>query len=229
MTIPLMYNYDMHTYEKRGSRSAQIDPTGQPVLVSGSATPTPPGPDVAGFAQVWRGKDWLDWPHDAVQQTLESAGTPLAVAAQGVDGSWWYIFDHRQQKDTQGRVIENTGTPYWMPEDMWQSQPNYINGLGPLPDDALLQCPEKPLAAAQTEKMREIAAAHERALAGAVALGDPTPSTVAVESSLLAASDSEGLEWIRDQLAARRTELEVQVQAATSVANIEAIVVSYLV
>lgn len=85
------------------------------------------------------------------------------------------------------------------------------------------------LNAARAEKMREIAAGHERALAGAVALNDPTPSTVAVESSLLAASDAEGLEWIRDQLAARRAELEAQVQTATNVADVEAIAVSYLV
>lgn len=65
---------------------------------------------------------------------------------------------------------------------------------GPLPKDALTKRPEQLLAEVKAAKVAAIIAGHEAALAGAVALSDPTPSTVAVEAGLLAASDPEGLE-----------------------------------
>lgn len=200
MEIPRMYQYDHNTAEYLYAREAQVRPNGDPIFDALGATPIAPPSDIpAKHAARWTGK------------------------------AWEIVEDHRQKQDAQGRIIEGTGTPYWLPGNTWQSQGQYTKDLGPLPDGAVLQKPEKSLNVAQSEKMREIATAHERALSGAVALNDPAPSTVAVESSLLAVSDPEGLEWIRDQLATRRAELEAQVQAAQTVADVEGIAVSYLV
>lgn len=58
---------------------------------------------------------------------------------------WIYVEDHRQKRDTGGVVIEGTGTPYWMEEDTYESQPRYMTTLGSLPDNALLTKPEKPI------------------------------------------------------------------------------------
>ena len=62
-----------------------------------------------------------------------------------------------------------------------------------------------------------------------MALSDPTPSTVAVEAGLLAASDPEGLEYVRNALATRRNELLAAVEAAKTAEAVLAIVVSYAV
>lgn len=201
MTTTTLYQYDSKTGEFLHPRPAQTRPNGDPILDVLGATPTAPPADI-----------------------------PAKHVACWTEDEWEVAEDHRQKMDEQGRMIDDTGTKYWLPaEDDFRSEGRYTKELGPLPEGAELERPEKPLMVAQEEKKREIAAAHERALAGAVALNDPTPSTVAVESSLLAVTDSEGLEWVRDQLTIRRAELEAQVQAATSVAQVEAITVSYSV
>lgn len=205
MTTSTLYQYDSKTGEFLHSRPAQTRPNGDPIL------------DVLGATS-----------------TVPPAGIPAKHVARWTGEDWEIVEDHRQTMDEQGRMVEGTGTKYWLPspsaeDDDFRSEGRYFKELGPLPDGATLERPEKPLFVAQEEKMREISTAHERALAGAVALNDPTPSTVAVESSLLAVSDSEGLEWVRDQLTLRRAELEAQVQTATSVAQVEAITVSYSV
>lgn len=82
---------------------------------------------------------------------------------------------------------------------------------------------------AQAAKAASIVAAHEAALAGAIALSAPTPSIVAVEACLLAASDPEGLEFVHTTLAAQRQTLLAAVDAATTVEAVQAIAVSYAV
>ena len=62
-----------------------------------------------------------------------------------------------------------------------------------------------------------------------MALSDPAPSNVAVEARLLAASDPEGLEFVRDSLAAHRDALLAAVAAADTADAVQAIVVSYAV
>lgn len=57
---------------------------------------------------------------------------------------WDYTEDHRQRKDERDRVIEGSGTPYWLSRDDWQSAPRYMTDIGPLPAGALLTKPEKP-------------------------------------------------------------------------------------
>lgn len=218
----LMYNFDK-IFEYTNSREAQLRPNGQPMLVSGTATPVPPSSEKKdGFTQVWRAQDWTEWPYDEIMQSLE-------IAAQGDTGAWYWIADHRQKKDEQDRVVEGTGTQYWLPEDTWQSPPRYTNALGPLPENSLPDKPDKPLAVAQEEKRREINSLHERAYAGSVSLSDPSPTAVSVEAALYAQFDPDSLEWLRNNLEARRAELLELVNSKESVSEVEQISVSYLV
>lgn len=79
----------------------------------------------------------------------------------------------------------------------------------------------------RTQKLTEVKAGYEAALAGAVALGDPTPVRVAVESALLAIEDSEGLNYLTDRLQADYMSLERRTLAADSLEELEDIVVSF--
>ncbi|ABM29758.1 tail assembly protein [Nitratidesulfovibrio vulgaris] len=83
------------------------------------------------------------------------------------------------------------------------------------------------LASAKASKRAEIAVGHDAALAGVVAISDPTPTVVAVEAALLATTDSTGLAYARQKLATRRAELEAMVEAAQTVEAVMAIAVSY--
>jgi hypothetical protein len=76
-------------------------------------------------------------------------------------------------------------------------------------------------------KRAEITAGHDAALAGVVAISDPTPTVVAVEAALLATTDSTGLAYARQKLATRRAELEAMVEAAQTVEAVMAIAVNY--
>ena len=150
---------------------------------------------------------------------------------QYVDNKGWVLVeDHRQRTEPQF-VAEDVqpGTDYWLPEDTHISPARRMHTPGPLPKDALTKRPEQPLAEIKAAKIATIIAGHEAALAGAVALSDPTPSTVAVEAGLLAASDPEGLEFVRNALADRRDELLAAVEAAETAEAVQAIVVSYAV
>ena len=87
--------------------------------------------------------------------------------------------------------------------------------------------PPLTLEQAKTAKLVAIRAGHDAALAGVVAISDPTPTTVAVEAALLAATDLTGLEYARQKLVARRDELLAAVAAAAAVEVLDAVVVSY--
>ena len=50
--------------------------------------------------------------------------------------SWSYVEDHRQRGDDGGNPIEGTGTPYWLPEDAYNTPARYMVELGPLPEGA---------------------------------------------------------------------------------------------
>lgn len=65
--------------------------------------------------------------------------------------SWKIVEDHRKISG-----IEDSGTPYWLPEDTWNSQPRYMTELGPLPEVALLSPPEKDIDTIRKEKLSEI-------------------------------------------------------------------------
>lgn len=71
---------------------------------------------------------------------------PVANASRT---GWDYIEDHRQHMDSKG--TKTGGTSYWLPAegDDYTSQPRYMEILGPLPEGAVTERPEKP---APTEK-----------------------------------------------------------------------------
>ena len=150
---------------------------------------------------------------------------------QYVDNEGWVLVeDHRQRAEPHFAAEDvQPGTEYWLPGDTHLTPARRMHAPGPLPKDALTKRPEQPLAEIKAAKVATIIAGHEAALAGAVALSDPTPSTVAVEAGLLAASDPEGLEYVRNALAARRGELLAAVEAAETAESVQAIVVSYAV
>lgn len=131
--MPTLYGYDPATREKTISRPAQARPNGEPQLEALFATPDAPGPDKEGHAQVYAPVDGDDWPY---------GGLTLEVAAAGDRGTWRYIEDHRRHMNEKGS--KEGGTPYWLPEDAWQSPARYLEDLGPLPAGALLTRPEKP-------------------------------------------------------------------------------------
>jgi len=83
------------------------------------------------------------------------------------------------------------------------------------------------LALERGDRINAIHAGHEAALAGVIAISNPTPTTVAVEAALLAATDLTGLEYARQKLATRRAELLAAVDAAVTAEALEAVVVSY--
>ena len=150
---------------------------------------------------------------------------------QYVKGKWKLVEDHRDRKAPQfAQEDEQEGTDYWLPEEDKHDTPaRRMHAPGPLPEGALTTRPEQSLADVKAAKVATIIAAHEAALAGAVALSDPTPSTVAVEAGLLAASDPDGLEYVRNVLAARREALLAAVAAAETADDVSAIAVSYAV
>ena len=150
---------------------------------------------------------------------------------QYVDNKGWVLVeDHRKRGEPHFAAVDvQPGTKYWLPGDTYETPARYMLTPGPLPADALTKRPEQPLAELKAAKTASIHAAHHDALAGAVALSDPTPSTVAVEAGLLAASDPEGLEFVRSALAARRNELLAAVEAAETAEAVQAIAISYAV
>ena len=142
-----MYTFDLRTYETTGSRPAQVV-GGKELTICAAATPVPTGPDKTGHTQVYKPKGTARWIYDP--QSLD-------VASQGEHGTWYYIADHRQHMDSKGTKIG--GTPYWQPAegDDWQSPPRYTVELGPLPDGAVTERPEKPAPTRQEiDSVREV-------------------------------------------------------------------------
>lgn len=143
----IMYTYDLRTYETTGSRTAQIV-GGKELTISAAATPVPTGPDKTGHTQVYKPKGTARWVYDP--QSLD-------VASQGEQGAWYYIADHRQHMDSKG--TKQGGTPYWQPADGddYTSPPRYMDSLGPLPDGAVTERPEKPAPTRQEiDSVREV-------------------------------------------------------------------------
>lgn len=114
------YKYNADTKEYLYSEEAFLDPletekAGKPIyLLPADSTFTEPLTAKDGYAVCWNGK------------------------------AWEYIEDHRQKRDKGGVVVENSGTPYWLPGDTWQTPARYMSELGKLPEGAMLEKPEKP-------------------------------------------------------------------------------------
>ena len=77
---------------------------------------------------------------------------------------WDYIEDHRQHMDSKG--TKQGGTCYWLPADGddYTSPPRYMDSLGPLPDGAVTERPEKP-APTVTELFSSLRAERDRRIA----------------------------------------------------------------
>lgn len=52
--------------------------------------------------------------------------------------SWDVLEDHRKKPS-----VPDSGTPYWLPGDSWNTPARYMAELGPLPEGALLEAPAK--------------------------------------------------------------------------------------
>ena len=167
---------------------------------------------------------------------LEATGaTPVALPASIPSGhvarwtgdAWETVEDHRQHMDERGR--KEGGTQYWLPCDTWRSEPRYTEELGPLPDDALLERPERPLDEYKADKRREVSDAYASALTATLTMPAESPSAaeVATGAALFAADDAVGLADVQTILIARRDELLAAVEAAQRRETVSAIVVSY--
>ena len=167
---------------------------------------------------------------------LEATGaTPVAPPVTIPEGHiarwngevWETVEDHRQHMDERGR--KEGGTPYWLSEDTWQSQPRYMEELGPLPEGALLEKPERPLDEYKVDKRREIAAGYTTALTATLTMPAeaPSPVEVATGAALFAVDDAVGLVDVQMILIARRDELLEAVDAATNQEALENIVIDY--
>ena len=167
---------------------------------------------------------------------LEATGaTPVALPASIPSGhvarwtgdAWEKVEDHRQHMDERGR--KEGGTPYWLPGDTWRSEPRYTDELGPLPENALLERPERPLDEYKADKRREIAAGYTAALTATLTMPAESPSAaeVATGAALFAADDAVGLADVQAILTSRRNEFLTAVDAATNRECLEALTIDY--
>ena len=65
---------------------------------------------------------------------------------------------------TWAQVEDNRGTKYWLPGDNWQTEPREMKDIGPLPDGALLERPEKSLEELKSDKVSQIDAETSAAI-----------------------------------------------------------------
>jgi hypothetical protein len=113
------------TGEYTGTREAQKRPNGEYITDCIGATTTEPPAEKDGYARVFK------------------------------SGVWGYVEDHRQKRDKGGVIIEDSGTPYWLEGDTYQSQARYVTELGALPAGALLDKPEKPASVVRKEEIEK--------------------------------------------------------------------------
>lgn len=151
------------------------------------------------------------------------ADIPAGYAARWTGEAWETVEDHRQHMDERGR--KEGGTPYWLPEDTWTSEPRYVEDLGPLPAGARLERPERPFSELRDGKIREIESGYSTVFQSLVVESSTAPSAavVAADTMSLSAEDPVGFEYIRTLLAERRAELLAQVEAASSSEDREAL------
>ena len=77
------------------------------------------------------------------------------IQVYNIEKNTWEIFeDHRQHLDKKG--TKTGGTPFYLPEDDYMSSTRYIEEIGPLPPDALLEKPDKPFDIYKNEKYSEL-------------------------------------------------------------------------
>ena len=152
---------------------------------------------------------------------------PTGQTARWTGDAWEKVEDHRQHMDERGR--KEGGTPYWLPDDTWRSEPRYMEELGPLPSDALLERPRRPLEEYKADKRRKIIAGYTAALTATLTMPAESPSAaeVATGAALFATDDAVGLADVQAILIARRDELLAGVETAQNREAVSTIVVSY--
>ena len=152
---------------------------------------------------------------------------PTGQTARWTGDAWETVEDHRQHMDERGR--KEGGTPYWLPDDTWRSEPRYMEELGPLPTDALLERPRRPLEEYKVDKRREIIAGYTAALTATLTMPAESPSAaeVATGAALFAADDAVGLADVQAILTSRRNEFLTAVDAATNRECLEALTIDY--
>lgn len=82
--------------------------------------------------------------------------TNLQIPQFNITNNTWNIVEDHRQKYINNILIESSGTPYWLPEDSYNSEPRYMETPGPLPENALLEKPTIPLDILKNEKLNEI-------------------------------------------------------------------------
>ena len=196
-----MYTFDLRTGALTGSRPAQVV-GGKELTICAGATPVAPPTDI-----------------------------PTGHAARWTGSAWEVVEDHRQHMDSKG--TKQGGTPYWLPADGddYTSPPRYMDSLGPLPDGAVTERPEKPLSVLKAEKEREIKAACDAAIVASLTMPTASPSAteVAVAAASLAGIDPDGPDTLLALHTARRDELLATVATAKSPTDLDSMVVSYAV
>lgn len=196
-----MYTIDLRTGALTGSRPAQVV-GGKELTVCAGATPVAPPADI-----------------------------PTGHAARWTGSAWEVVEDHRQHMDSKG--TKTGGTPFWLPAkgDDWQSPPRYTEDLGPLPEGAMTERPEKPLSVLKAEKAFEIKTACDAAIVASLTMPTASPSTteIAVAAASLAGIDPDGPDTLLALHTARRDELLATVAAAKSPTDLDNVVVSYAV
>lgn len=196
-----MYTFDLRTCALTGSRPAQVI-GGKELTICAGATPVAPPTDI-----------------------------PTGHAARWTGSAWEVVEDHRQHMDSKG--TKQGGTPYWLPAygDDYTSPPRYMDSLGPLPEGAVTERPEKPLSVLKAEKEREITAACDAAIVASLTMPTSAPSSaeVAVAAASLASIDPDGPDTLLALHTARRDELLAAVAAADSTAALADVEVSYAV
>lgn len=70
--------------------------------------------------------------------TVEPPALEDKQAAVWNGTAWGVVEDHRKKPG-----VEGSGTPYWLPNDAWNTPARYMTELGPLPEGALLEAPAK--------------------------------------------------------------------------------------
>lgn len=148
--------------------------------------------------------------------------------------NWELVEDHRERKVPSFLPEdEQEATKFWLPGDSYDTPARQIFSPGPLPEGALLERPQKPfeltLAEVKKVKTAEIETGYQKAMAATLTMPQASPTTedVAVGAALLAAADAEGLEYVTNKHGDKREALLVQVAAASTPEDVEAIIVSY--
>lgn len=156
---------------------------------------------------------------------------------QYVDGKGWVMVDDLRERKPPffDAALAQDATDYWLPGDTNSSPARQMKEIGPLPTGALTKRPAKTdaemLAEAQADKRAEVHGGYDAAVAASLTMptANPTEQDITIGAAAFAAEDAEGLAYIMQTHAARRTELLAAVEAAETAGDVLAIVVSYAV